>query len=395
MSFRSTSALLLAVLVLLLAVGCGSEKTTGPKAPYSVITTYAGTGEAAQGGDGLPPNQTALYWPQDISFGPDGNGYIADWNNHRIRMIENGITTTIIGTGELGDALDGPGLDAKLNHPTHVSFDPNGNLIMAAWHNSKVIRYSFGTKMMETICGDGRRSFGGDGGPAEDAILDLPVTTVWDSANRMYILDQANQRIRIVDQGIISTFAGVGPPLGYEGDGGLASAARFSLPVGQQADPAGKMEIDKDDNIYLADSGNHIVRVIEADSHVPAPGQLPDHTDNIINLFAGTPKTAGSEGEGVPATQATLRFPRDVAVGIDGDVFIADTFNHCVRRVDANGVITTFAGQLASRGYEGDGGHPSNAKLDRPYGVAVDSEGNVYIADTYNHRIRVVWRNPK
>lgn len=398
MSFKlKTLTLLLAALVVVMAAGCGgSDSPTGPKAQYSVITTYAGTGEAAQGGDGLPPSQTALYWPQDISFDAQGNRYIADWNNHRIRMFKDGIGTSIIGTGELGDALDGPGVDTKLNHPTHVSFAPNGDLIMAAWHNSKVMEYNFGTKMIHTICGNGQRSFGGDGGPAEDAILDLPVTTVWDSFNRMYILDQANQRIRVVENGIISTFAGVGPPLGYAGDGGLASEARFSLPVGQAADPAGKMEIDRrNDDIYLADSGNHIVRVILHDEDVPAVGQLPNHLTNTIELFAGTPETAGSEGEGVPATQATFRYPRDVAVGPDGDVFIADTFNHCIRRVDTNGIITTFAGQLGVRGYDGDGGHPSNALLDRPYGVAVDAEGNVFIADTWNHRIRVVWKNPK
>lgn len=396
-----TSILLAAAVVVFMAAGCGGDNTTQPKAMYSVIDTYAGTGIAAQGGDGLPPRQTDLYWPQDITFGPDGSSYIADWNNHRIRMIKNGVTQTIIGTGELGDGLDGPALDTKLNHPTHVSVDPTGNLIMAAWHNSKVMRYDFATKMITTICGDGQRSYGGDGGPAEDAILDLPVTTVWDSANRMYIMDQANQRIRFVENDIIDTFAGNGN-VGYFGDGGLAKDAEFNLPVGQAASPTGKICIDKDNNIYVADTGNHVIRKILADE-APAPGTRPLHETNVIELFAGTPETPGSTGDGIPAIQpwdgttktgVRLRYPLDVAVGPDGDVFIADTYNHVVRRVDTDGIITTFAGQMAAKGYAGDGGPPSEALLNEPSGLEFDAQGNLYIADRVNSVIRVVYRNP-
>jgi hypothetical protein len=389
---RSTSTLLAAALLVFMAVGCGGDSTTQPKAMYSVIATYAGTGQAAQGGDGLPPTQTDLYWPQDITFGPDGTSYIADWNNHRIRMVKNGIAQTIIGTGELGDGLDGPALETKLNHPTHVSVDPTGNLIMAAWHNSKVMRYDFATKMITTICGNGQRSYGGDGGPAEDAILDLPVTTVWDTSNRMYIMDQANQRIRFVENDIIDTFAGTGN-VGYSGDGGLAKDAEFNLPVGQAAAPTGKICIDKDNNFYVADTGNHVVRKILADE-APAPGTRPMHETNVIELLAGTPQVPGSTGDGGLATQATLRYPLDVTVGPDGDVFIADTYNHVVRRVDTDGNISTFAGQMGVKGDGPDGGLPTDALLNQPSGLEFDAAGNLYIADRVNNRIRVVYRNP-
>jgi sugar lactone lactonase YvrE len=270
--------------------------------------------------------------------------------------------------------------------------DPTGNLIMSAWHNSKLMRYDFATKTVTTICGNGERNYGGDGGPAENAVLDLPVTTVWDSANRMYIMDQANQRIRYVENDVIETFAGTGAE-GYSGDGGLAKDAEFNLPSGQQANPTGKITIDRDNNIYVADTGNHIVRKILADE-APAPGTRPLHETNIIELLAGTPMVPGSTGDGGPATQATLRYPLDVAVGPDGDVFIADTYNHVVRRVDKDGYITTFAGKMGVKGYRGDGGSPTDALLDEPSGLAFDADGNLYIADRVNSRIRVVYRNP-
>jgi DNA-binding beta-propeller fold protein YncE len=388
----SSSILLLAAVVPFMAAGCGDDKPTEPRGPYSLITTYAGTGVAALGGEGLSPDKTDLYWPQDVTFGPDGTAYIVDWQNHRIRAVKDGVTRTIIGNGEVGDALDGPATEASLNHPTHVSVDPDGNLIMSAWHNSKVVHYDMATKMIKTICGDGSRAYGGDGGPMEDALVDLPVCTVWDTQGMMYLMDQANQRIRIVENGIITTFAGTGVE-GYAGDGGLAKDAQFSLLFGQAANPAGKLCIDRDNTIYIADTGNHIVRKILADE-APAPGLRPSHETNVIQLVAGAPETYGSTGEGVPATQALLWRPMDVAVGPDGDVFIADTNNHCVRRVDTNGIITTFAGQLGRAGYGGDGGPPTAALLRWPSGLEFDADGNLYIADRVNNRIRKVWRNP-
>ena len=391
---RRFATLFLASAIASIALGCGGDTTEPPAGPYSLVTTYAGNGVPGQGDDGLPPNQTALYWPQDITFGPDGKAYILDWNNHRVRVVTNGVTQTLIGTGELGDADDGPADSTGLNHPTHVTFDPQGRLILSAWHNSKVMRMDLGTGMMVAVCNPtGARSYGGDGGPAIDALLDLPVACVHDSFGRMYIVDQANQRIRVVDNDIIDTFAGTGEQ-GFGGDGGMARDAMFNFPVGQAAWPAGKIAIDELDNIYVPDAGNHRVRIIEADSHtLPSPGLRPAHTDNLIRTIAGTGE-AGGIGDGVPATEAQLRFPGDVAVGPDGSIYIADTFNHAVRKVDADGIITTVAGKLGERGYGGDGGHPRQALFDRPAGLAFDANGNLYIADQGNHRIRVVWKNP-
>jgi sugar lactone lactonase YvrE len=365
--------------------GCGNDSNPqdpGPRDPYSLIATFVGTGVAGLGSDGRPATQTALYWPQDLTFGPDGRPYILDWNNHRVRVIDaDGNVRTLIGTGELGDAPEGQANEIKLNHPTHVAFSPDGHLILSAWHNSKVMSMDLATGHIVPICGDGQRAFGGDEGPADLALLDLPVATAYDPMGRLFIADQANQRVRMVDvNGIITTYAGSGTPRqqAYGGDYGPANQARLSLPFGQQGDPAGRIETDAAGNLYIADTGNNVIRKVD--------------TNGIITTVAGTPMTAGFAGDGGPATAALLFAPVDIAFDADGNMYIADTRNQCVRKVDTSGIITTFAGRGQVAGFAGDGGHPKDALLDRPYGVAVDAQGNVYIADTKNNRIRVVFR---
>ncbi len=346
-----------------------------PTGPYAVINTLIGTGEAGKGAEGIGPLETALYLPQDLTFGPDGLPYILDWNNHRVRVLEGGLMRTVIGTGELGDAPAGQALEIGLNHPTHISFDPQGDLILSAWHNSMILRMDFDTRYIEPIVGDGARLYRGDGGPANEAWVNLPSATAFDAAGRMYISDQENQRVRRVDtNNIISTYVGTGVP-GFSGDGGLSTAAQIFAPVSQAAPPTSRIAIDSNGNLYLADSSNNRIRKID--------------TNGIITTVAGDGFT-GFGGDGGPAIEASLSLPTDIAVDGQGNLFIADTFHSCIRKVDTNGIITTFAGQCGLSGYEGDGGRPAEAKLDRPYGIAFDSAGNLYIADTHNHRIRVV-----
>ena len=346
-----------------------------PEGPYAVISTLIGTGEAGRGAEGVGPLQTQLYLPQDLTFGPDGLPYILDWNNHRVRVLDGGVMRTVIGTGELGDAPAGQALEIGLNHPTHISFDPLGRLILSAWHNSMILRMDFATGHIEPIVGDGTRFYRGDGGPPIEAWVNLPVSTAFDAAGRMYISDQENQRIRRVDNNdIITTVAGTGQP-GFSGDGGPAVDAQIFAPVGQAAAPTSRIAIDRDGNLYLADTANNRIRKID--------------TGGIINTVAGT-GAAGFSGEGGLATEASLNFPIDIDIDEEGNLFIADTFNSCIRKVDTNGNITTFAGRCGLSGYDGDDGPPEEARLDRPYGIAFDTEGNLYIADTHNHRIRIV-----
>jgi sugar lactone lactonase YvrE len=349
-----------------------------------VICTVAGTGIAGDGADDLPALATRLYLPQDVTVAPDGRLFIVDWNNHRVRSREdNGTLHIIAGIGELGPSADDPTTN-RLNHPTQVTFDSEGRLVIAAWHNSRIKTVDLATGEIVDTCGTGARGFGGDGGPAAAAILNLPVAVAFNAAGDMIISDQANDRLRKVDHqtGMISTIAGVGPCSATGecpalGDGGPASAAFISFPQGQSARPAGRIDIDPAGNIYIADTLNNRVRKID--------------TYGVITTVAGNGEH-GATGEGGPATQATLNGLADVAVAQDGSVYIADTANSCVRVVRPDGILASFAGACGSGGFGGDGGPAIHAKLDRPGGITLDADGNLYIADTHNQRIRIVYR---
>lgn len=370
MSFKTFTPVLLAALA---AASCDRDEECVPG--VASICTYLGSGDAGLNDEGLDRRETDLYLPQDLTFGADGKPYVLDWNNHRIITVaEDGTVERVVGTGELGDAPDGPALDASLNHPTHITNSPDGKLIIAAWHNSKIIEFDPNTGMMQAICGNGMRAYGGDGGPAKDAILDLPVAVAYDPAGNLYVADQANQRIRRIDTaGIIDTYAGNGMP-GFAGDGGPAKDAQIKLPGGQSAPPAGRIAIDTEGNIFFADSSNNRIRKIDA--------------AGIITTVAGNGDPTYA-GDGGPATAASLARPSDIDLDPAGNLYIADTDNSCVRKVDTAGVITTVAGQCGSPGYGGDGGRGPDALLDRPYGVTFH-DGLLYVSDTHNHRIRVI-----
>ncbi len=386
-AFPFSARLLASASLLFAAVGCSdgggssSEERTPCDPTDGAICTLAGTGVPGLSPDGLAPEETEFYLPQDMTVGPDGLLYILDWNNHRVRVIERGIeeavVQTVIGTGSLGDAPDGKALDASLNHPTHVSFSPTGELILSAWHNSKVLRYDASTKEVHAICGTGARSFNGDGMEGTVTELDLPVATAFAPDGRMYIADQANQRIRVLDEeGMVSTAVGTGEP-GYSGDGGPALEAELHLPVSQSAPPAGRIATDSRGVLYIADTLNHVIRKVD--------------TDGIITTIAGT-GSVGTGGEG-EATSIALDTPSDVAIDQDGNVYVADTLNSCIRKIDTEGQMTTVVGVCGELGYEGDGGPPNEALLNRPYGIEVGPDGILYIADTHNHVLRYVLPN--
>jgi sugar lactone lactonase YvrE len=346
--------------------------------PLPIITTIAGTGIAGLNDDGQSPLLTNLYLPQDVTLGPDGNLYIVDWNNHRIRRIKNGLVETFVGSGYLGDGMSDDPATIDFNHPTNVCFDAAGDMIIAAWHNSLVKKVEMlpdgEAGPVSNLAGTGARAFGGDEGPGNEAQLDLPSSVVVDTIGNIIISDQANYRLRLLEpNGIIHTIAGTGVT-GAEGDGGPATAAQLNGPKGQSAPPASRIAIDSRNRIYVADTGNHKIRLID---------EL-----NKITTIVGT-GTPGYSGDGGPALEAQLNTPSDVAVAPNGTLYIADTLNHAVRIVKPDGTIDTFAG-TGERGFSGDGGPASEAELDRPYGVEVGLNGSVYIADTHNHRIRKV-----
>ena len=374
-------ALLLIFTACSTSTGRDASKTLCSNTP-NTICTYAGTGNAGFNGDGRPLLASTLYWPVDLTITPSGTAYILDWNNHRVRVVTQGRVSTLIGTGELGDAPAGPAREIGLNHPTHISFDPQGRLVLSAWHNSMILRYDFTSDYIQPICGTGERAYGGDDGPAELALINLPSATAFDPLGRMYISDQENQRIRMIDlDGNIKTVVGTGEP-GFSGDGGPAAKAQIYAPVGQSAPPTSRIAIDESGNLYLADTFNNRIRKVDA-----ATGTITTIAGN--GTFPSVSR--GTLDEGAAALEVSLYWPCDLAIDSEGRIFIADTFNHCIRRIEADGQIATVADQCGVQGFAGDGGDPRVSLLNRPYGIDLDADGNLYIADTKNQRIRVVY----
>ena len=333
-----------------------------------IIETFAGVSD---GGDGGPATGARLNFPWGVAVDGAGNLYIADFWNHRIRKVDAaGAISTVAGDGTRGYGGDGgPATAAQLYDPAGVAVDGAGNLYIADSWNSCIRKVDAATGNISTVAGTctvGTGGYGGDGGPAVGARLSLPRGVAVDGAGNLYIADSLNDRIRKVDAaGVISTVAGTGRR-GYGGDGGPATAARLNRPVGVAVDGAG--------NLYIAGLYNGRIRKVDA--------------AGVITTVAGDGR-GGSSGDGGPAVGARLGGPRGVAADGAGNLYIADDLNHRIRKVDAAGTITTVVGD-GTFGSGGDGGPATAARIRSPRGVAVDGAGNLYIADTGNNRIRKV-----
>ena len=328
------------------------------------ISTVAGNGIAGFSGDGGLAINAELNWPTGLAVDNLGNLYIADTSNVRVRKVDAaGIISTVAGNGVVGFSGDGgPAVNAELNFPTGLAAK-GGNLYLADAGNNRIRKVDSSGKI-STVAGNGIQGFGGDGGPATSAELAEPWGVALHAGN-LYIADLANHRIRKVDSsGKISTVAGNGAQ-GYGGDGGPATDATLDWPYSVGLDGSG--------NLYIADSAEQRVRKVD--------------TSGIISTFAGN-GTPGFSGDGGPATNAQLG-PSAVASDGNGNFYIADRGNQRIRRVDASGIISTVAGN-GNYGFSGDGGPATNAAFRSPYAVAVDSNGNFYIADTFNERVRKV-----
>ena len=331
------------------------------------VTTLAGTGERGYGRDDGPAAQARFASPAGVAVDAAGNVYVADTGNHRVRKIgAAGTVTTLAGTGERGyGGDDGPAAQARFALPAGVAVDAAGNVYVADTGNHRVRKIgAAGT--VTTLAGTGERGYGGDDGPATEARFAFPAGVAVDAAGNVYVADTGNHRVRKIGAaGTITTLAGTGER-GYGGDDGPATEARFAFPAGVAVDAAG--------NVYVADTGNHRVRKIGA--------------AGTITTLAGTGER-GYGGDDGPATEARFALPAGVAVDAAGNVYVADTGNHRVRKIGAAGTITTLAG-TGERGYGGDDGPAAQARFALPAGVAVDAAGNVYVADTGNHRVRKI-----
>ena len=297
--------------------------------------------------------------------------YFADVGNSRIRSVDltTGVITTVAGggSGDLGDG--GSATDANFSsHPMRVTGDRTGNLFVADAHHARIRKIDTASNTITTIAGCGVEGYSGDGGPAVSAQIASPHGTAVDQQGNVYIADLKNDRVRRVDAstGIITTVAGNGDH-GYSGDDGPATQAMLASPIAVTAGP--------DRDLYIADHRNSRIRSVDAST-------------GIITTVAGTGEQ-GFRGDCGPATQAAISLPRDVALDADGTLYIADGANNRIRKVDSDGAITTIAGTGRAK-FSGDGVPAREASLSMPYSIALDREGDLYIVDTGNYRVRKI-----
>ncbi|WP_247235524.1 NHL repeat-containing protein [Telluribacter sp. SYSU D00476] len=336
------------------------------------ISTLAGTGTAGFQGDGRAATSASLNAPTGVAVDAAGNLYIADKDNHRVRKVAtNGVITTMAGNGTLGyngDAM--PAANARLNSPTAVAVDAAGNIFIVDHWNFRIRKIDSKDGYISTLTGDGSDRSSGDGRAAASAGVSLPSGVAVDVSGNILLTDGGNMRARIrkvsISDGTIGTVAGSGDS-GPCGDGGAAVSACFINPTG--------ITIDTKGNLYIVDQGNQRIRKI--------------NPEGVISTVAGNGQD-GYSGDGGPATGASIRYPTEVAVDAAGNIYIADSFNNRIRKVDVStGIISTVAGN-GNYKYSGDGGPATSASINHPAGLAFDAKGNLYIAEYWSHCVRKV-----
>lgn len=315
--------------------------------PSGVSIIKAGNGSQGYTGDGGPAVSAALNAAQDVLIDQSGNLLIVDTQNDRVRMVNaSGIISTIVG-GDVGDG--GKSNLSSLNWAQGIAFDKAGNLYIAdTWNNR--IRKVTTAGTISTIAGTGVSGYAGDGGPASEAEIYEPVGVAVDGLGNIYVADYSNGAIRKIDAtGTISTFA--------------TSVFISALAV----DGAG--------NLYGSDSGFCVIHKF-----------TPSGQSSII---AGVDEKCGYNGDGIPATQAEISFPEGLVLDSKGNLYFSDMNNNRVRVVNSQGIINTIAGD-GNCSFSGDSGPAAKAELCGPEGIGIDTKANLYIADAYNGRIRVV-----
>lgn len=371
-----------------------------------LIFVAVGTGQPGFLGDGGVPAAAELNSPGGLTIS-GGLLYFADTGNERVREVTNTTINTVAGTS-IHD--NGPATLAFLNLPEGLAIDGAGNILVADTGNNAARRFQVGANIntfgqvlgtpagvavdqagnfyvteegfnfpsdnphvlklepdgtTSIIAGNGPDGFGGDKGQAGNASISAPQGIAVDAAGNIYFADLGNNRVRKIDtQGIITTIAGNGKP-SFSGEGGLATSAGMS-----PADVA----VDALGDLFIADQGNNRIREVTP--------------NNIITTVVGT-GVPGYTGDGGPAAEATLSSPTGIALDQSGNLYIADFDNSVVRRVTANGLITTIAGNGTATPSSGDGG-PAAAAAMNPWNLAVDKAGSVYVTDTINDRVRML-----
>ena len=340
-----------------------------PTAQAADVRTIGGTGRQTYSGDGGTALDAGIGGPFGLAVGPEGAVYVCSIANHCVRRIDEstGLISSFAGSGKMGYDGDGkPANRALCNEPYEVRFDSAGNLFFVEMQNHLVRRVDAATKLISTVAGNGQPGFSGDGGKAVKARLKQPHSIALDGAGSLYIADIGNHRIRRVDlqTGMIDTVAGTGDRAATS-DGAAFSGTPLNGPRAIDFDTRGQM--------YLAlREGNAVFRA--------------DPRRQTWQHVAGAGRQ-GYAGDGGSAAKALLKGPKGICIGPGGDVYLADTENHVIRVIRvATGKIETLVGD----GTPGDGpdGSPRRCRLNQPHGICVDVQGNIYIGDSSNHKVR-------
>jgi streptogramin lyase len=337
------------------------------------IRTVAGTGAAELAAGEGTATKVNVSNPFGVEVGPDGQLYITEVGNHRVMRVDlkSGKLTTVAGTGEIGYSGDG-GLAtaANLNEPYEIRFDKVGNMYFVEMKNHIVRKVDAKSKVISTIAGTGSRGYGGDGGSATKAQLNNPHSIALDNNNNVYIADIGNHRIRRIN---LST--GIIDTVAGNGKKDLPQAGQVATGrpmIGPRA------LFVSGSTLWIALREGHSVWTM-------------DLKTSRLSHIAGTGAKGFSGDDGDPL-KATFNGPKGIALSPTGNVVVVDTENQAIRQIDLkNNVITTIAGMgPAHRGGKGDGGPATKAQLARPHGICVGPDGTVYIGDTLNHRVRAV-----
>lgn len=332
------------------------------------VCAIAGTGELAFNRDGLPPEETHLFLASSVRRGPDDRIHIMDFNNQRLRVIDDdGLVQTIVGNGfHAIAAVDVPATDSPLENPIDFRFLADGRLVFVSYHDPRVLVVEH-DGVLRTVAGQADGIVGmvgdeGDGGPPTDALFMQPDGIEVGPDDSIWVSDSQAHRVRLIRNGVIDTVVGTGAAE-TSGDGGPGTEAAIHWPSALAIDPAG--------NLHIAETRGHRVRRL-------AP-------DGTITTIAGT-GVPGRDGDGGPATDAQLDQPYGLALDDDGTLYIADRGNFCIRAVSPDGTIDTIAG-TGHEGLAGDGGPAGRARFGHVARLAMDGDG-LLLADQGNSVVR-------
>jgi sugar lactone lactonase YvrE len=343
------------------------------------LTVVAGNSRAGFSGDGGPAVNAQLNFPQGLAFDAAGNLYIADSKNNRVRIVtKDGLINTFAGNGQISNGGgpgnyndNGPATNGLLHLPSGVAVDKSGNVYIADTADN-TIRQVTTDGIIHTYAGTSYPEFLGDSGTPANAGFYGPQDVAIDANGNIYVADTQNARVRQINPstGLITTYAGGGTttqttPKGVaaNGDNGAATSAFLRAPM--------SIAIDSSGNLYLVENAISDIRKVD--------------TKGIITTVAGT-GTSGFGGDGSSATSALMNSPTGIALDSSGNLYVADSVNMRVRKI-AGGNMTTVAGN-GVLSYSGDNGSALKAQMNLPKGVAVDAAGNIYVADTSNHEVR-------